>query len=91
LRIKGIDEDLYRALGVRARREGHSIDQQVLKIIRDSLAGTSDSPAEATIAFLGLCGSWQDPRTARTIAASLRRKRWSKDASIAVDIPSGAC
>lgn len=73
LRIEGIDEDLYRALGAQARREHRSIGQQVVKIIRDSLAGTKGSAEEATMAFLTLCGSWEDSRTARAIAAGIRK------------------
>jgi plasmid stability protein len=77
LQVKGIDEDLYRALGARAKRDNRSISQQVVKLIQDSLARSSGSAEDATRAFLALCGSWKDDRSAREIAASIRKSRRS--------------
>jgi plasmid stability protein len=65
LRIKGIDEDLYRTLEARARRENRSINQQMVKLIQNSLGRSGGSAEEATRGFLALCGSWEDPRIAR--------------------------
>jgi len=78
LQVKGIDENLYRALGVRAKQDNRSISQQVVKLIQDSLAGSSGSAEDATRAFLALCGSWKDDRSAREIAASIRKSRRSR-------------
>jgi plasmid stability protein len=77
LQVKGIDEELYRALGTRAKRDNRSISQQVVKLIQDSLARSGGSAEEATRAFLALCGSWEDPRTARAIATGIRKGRRS--------------
>ncbi len=77
LQVKGIDENLYRALGARAKQDNRSISQQVVKLIQDSLARSGDSAEEATRAFLALCGSWEDNRTAREIAAGIRKSRRS--------------
>jgi hypothetical protein len=77
LQVKGIDEDLYRALGARAKRANRSISQQVVKLIQDSLVRSSGSAEEATRAFLSLCGSWKDDRSAREIAVSIRKSRRS--------------
>jgi plasmid stability protein len=77
LQVKGIDEELYRALGTRAKRDNRSISQQVVKLIQDSLARSGGSAEEATRAFLALCGSWEDPQTARVIAAGIRKRRRS--------------
>ena len=77
LQVKGIDDELYRALGVRAKRNNRSISQQVVRLIQDSLARPGDSAEEATRGFLALCGSWEDSRTARTIAATIRKSRRS--------------
>ena len=77
LQVKGIDEDLYRALGARAKRDNRSISQQVVKLIQDSLARSGNSAEEATRGFLTLCGSWEDPRSTRTIAAAIRKSRRS--------------
>jgi plasmid stability protein len=78
LQVKGIDDDLYRALGARARRDSRSISQQVVKLIEDSLARPGGSAEEATKAFLALCGSWEDARAARAIVADMRKRRRSR-------------
>ncbi len=75
LQVKGFDEALYQALGARAKREKRSISQEVVKLIQDSLARSSGSSQEATRAFLALCGSWKDRRSARQIANDLRKSR----------------
>jgi len=75
LQVKGIDENLYRALGARAKQDNRSISQQVVKLIQDSLARSGNSAEEATRAFLALCGSWEDNRSARKIAATIRKSR----------------
>jgi plasmid stability protein len=77
LQVKGIDEELYRALGARAKRANRSISQQVVKLIQESLDRPGGSSENATHAFLALCGAWADPRSARAIAADLRRRRRS--------------
>lgn len=77
LQVKGIDETLYRALGARAKQDNRSISQQVVKLIQDSLARSSGSAEDATRDFLALCGSWRDDRSAREIAASIRKSRRS--------------
>jgi plasmid stability protein len=75
LQVKGVDEDLYRALGARARRDNRSISQEVVKLIQDFLARPDGSAEESTRAFLALCGSWNDSRSAREIARSIRKSR----------------
>ena len=75
LQVKGIDEELYRALQARAHREHRSISQQVIRLIHDFLARPAPSAEEATRAFLALAGSWEDRRPARAIAESLRQGR----------------
>jgi plasmid stability protein len=46
VQVKRIDENLYRALRVRAKRDNRSISRQVVKCIQDSLAGSSGSAEE---------------------------------------------
>ena len=77
LQVKGMDEGLYRALGARAKRDNRSISQQVIKLIQDSLSRSAGSAEEATRSFLALCGSWEDPRSARAIAVAVRKSRRS--------------
>ena len=84
LQVKGIEDDLYEALRARAAMDNRSISQEVVAFIKDSLARPAASAREATEAFLGLAGSWQDERTAREIAREIRKarrggKRFSND------------
>lgn len=75
LQVKGVDEGLYKALGARAKRDNRSISQEVVKLIQDFLARPGGSAEESTRAFLALCGSWDDPRSAREIAGNIRKSR----------------
>ena len=77
LQVKGMDDGLYRALASRAARENRSISQQVVTMIQEGLVQPGHGLREATEQFLALAGSWEDPRTARQIAADLRKQRRS--------------
>ena len=75
LQVKGIDDQLYEALGARAAQDNRSISQEVVTMIREFLARPGRDPAEATRAMLEMAGTWQDDRTTRQIAADLRKAR----------------
>ena len=77
LQVKGLDDDLYRALAARAASENRSISQEVVTMLQDFLARPGGSARDATEAFLALAGTWEDDRSAREIARDLRRKRRS--------------
>ncbi len=78
LQVKNIDDRLYEALGARAAMDNRSISQEVVTMIREFLANPANDPLEATRQLLALAGSWEDQRTARQIAADLRRSRKSR-------------
>ncbi len=84
LQVKGMDDDLYRALAARAAKEQRSISQQVKRIIQDHLAQRRGSAEETTTALLELCGTWTDDRSADEIVDDLRRARRSGRRSIDV-------
>lgn len=84
LQVKGMDDDLYRALAARAAREGRSISQQVTRMIQDHLASTRDGAEKRTTDLLELSGSWVDDRAAEEIATDLRRSRRSARRTIDV-------
>lgn len=75
LQVKGIDDDLYRALRRRAALENRSISQEVVTMIQESLARPRTDTAARNRVLLELAGSWQDERTGAEIAADLRRSR----------------
>ncbi len=77
LQVKGMDDDLYRALAARAARERRSISQQVVKMIEDDLARRRGSAVDTTAALLQLSGTWVDDRCAEDVAEALRQARTS--------------
>ena len=77
LQVKGMDDALYKALATRAAQENRSISQQVVAIIRDSLAQPGSSARRATEQFLALSGSWEDDRPVDEIVEDLRASRRS--------------
>jgi len=78
LQVKGLDDQLYQALGARAAMDHRSVSQEVVMMIREFLAQPSHDPRKATEAMLQLAGTWQDERTAKQIASDLRKARRSK-------------
>lgn len=75
LQVKGLDDRLYKALGVRAAMDNRSVSQEVVAMIKQFLSQPARDPREATRALLEMAGSWQDKRTARQIAADIRKSR----------------
>ncbi|MGO8705254.1 MAG: FitA-like ribbon-helix-helix domain-containing protein [Candidatus Brocadiia bacterium] len=78
LQVKGMDDDLYEALKGRAKRDNRSITQEVVTMIRESLARSPGPAARATQDLLALAGSWEDARPAENIARAIRGSRRSK-------------
>ena len=74
LQVKDIDEKLYIALKLRAKKEHRSISQEVIKIIEDYLQNDTDY-LNNTDEFLKLSGSWQDNRTADEIIKDIKKTR----------------
>lgn len=78
LQVKGIDDQLYRALRARASMNNRSISQEVVTIIQESLARPPSDPRAATLSFLELAGSWEDEGSAAKIAGDIRKARRSR-------------
>jgi plasmid stability protein len=75
LQVRSIDEKLYKALGRRAAMENRSISQEVVAIIKAYLSAPAARHENATHAFLELCGTWSDERTAKEIVEEIRKDR----------------
>ena len=84
LQVKGMDDDLYRALAAWAKQDRRSISQQVTMIIQDFLATRHSTAEEKTAALLDLCGAWVDSRSAEEIVEDIRRAR--KSGGRAIDV-----
>ena len=77
LQVKGMDDDLYKALGARAAMDNRSVSQEVVTMIREFLARPRPDASDATRAFLELAGSWVDEKPAKEIAKAIRKARRS--------------
>ena len=79
LQIKGIDESLYEELKKLAADENRSVSQQVLFLIRSSLAQRHRTRQGQTAAqvLLSLAGSWEDSRPAESILGEIKGARRS--------------
>lgn len=79
LQIKGIEEGLYRELKRLAAEENRSVSQQLLFLIRRSLAERRRVKREDSAAdvLLSMAGSWEDSRPAERILDDIRESRRS--------------
>jgi plasmid stability protein len=75
LQVKGIDDDLYRALKARARRDNRSVSQEVVMLIEEFLARGGENRRRPAATLLDLAGSWTDTRSARRIVRDARTDR----------------
>ncbi len=78
LQVKGMDDALYEALKGRAKRDNRSITQEVVTMIRESLARSPGDSGRSCRDLLALSGSWEDARPAEDIARTIRSSRRSK-------------
>jgi len=77
LQVRSLDARLYEALGKRAAIDNRSISQEVIAILKEHLSEPSSRPRQATELFLELAGTWQDARSAKEIAGTIRKARKS--------------
>jgi len=63
IEIRRLDDRLYEGLRARAAAGNRSISEEVVTIIRESLAIPLRDPGEVTRAMLELAGSWEDERS----------------------------
>ncbi len=78
LQVRNMSDELYGALGRRATMDNRSISQEVIEIIKRYLASPRGTSIAADEAVLQLAGSWLDDRSAKRIAADIRKDRVTK-------------
>jgi len=78
LQVRGIDDQLYKALGAKAAMDNRSVSQEVVAMVREFLGRPHRNPQEVTASLLELAGTWKDRRTAKQIASDLRKARRSR-------------
>ena len=77
LQVKGLDDNLYKALSARAAQDNRSISQEVTTLIQDYLGRPGNSTRKATEDFLALVGSWEDEKSSEEIIEMIREQRKS--------------
>jgi len=75
LQVKDIDENLYRALKIRAKNKHRSVSQEVIRLIEDYLTRPDDSNIDDTRQFLSLSWEGENEESAKELIAVIRKNR----------------
>jgi len=75
LQVKDIDENLYRALKIRAKNKRRSVSQEVIRLIEDYLTRPDDSNIDDTRQFLSLSWEGENEESAKELIAVIRKNR----------------
>ena len=75
LQVRSIDDQLYTALGRRAKMENRSISQEVISILKKHLSSPVSHNEKNTQNFLELCGTWESEKSSEKIVEEIKRSR----------------
>ena len=75
LQVRSIDDQLYIALGRRAKMENRSISQEVISILKKHLSSPVSQNEKNTQNFLELCGTWESEKSSEKIVEEIKRSR----------------
>lgn len=75
LLVRGLDDQLYKALGARAVRDKRSISQETAWILEAYLSRPYTNAPSPTRRLLELAGAWDEESPAEEIAARIREAR----------------
>ena len=75
LQVRSMDDEMYQALGRRAKMDNRSISQEVISIIEQFLSSPIAQSPSTDEEALRLAGSWKDSRPPENIADSIREAR----------------
>jgi len=73
-----MDDQLYKALKMRAKEDNRSLSQQVIMILKQYLSAPKRNHKQPAEKFLELAGSWKDSRNAEGIIKDIMSDRSSK-------------
>ncbi len=79
LQVRSIDEQLYLALGRRAKTENRSISQEVVSILKKYLSSPASQNEKNTHNYLELCGTWDSEKSAEETIEEIRNNRNNDD------------
>ena len=75
LQVRSIDDQLYVALGRRAKMENRSISQEVISILKKHLSSPVSQHEKNTQNFLELCGTWESEKSSEQIIEEIKQSR----------------
>ena len=73
LQVRSIDDQLYVALGRRAKMENRSISQEVISILKKHLSSPVSQHEKNTQNFLELCGTWESKKARSRLLKKLNK------------------
>jgi plasmid stability protein len=75
LQVKDIDDDLYKALKIRAKNKRRSVSQEVIRLVEEYLNQPEETRIDSTRQFLSL--SWENDKdeSANEIIAQIKKDR----------------
>lgn len=79
LQVRSIDDQLYEALGRRAKMENRSISQEVISILKKHLSSPVSGNEKNTQDFLELCGTWESKNSMEQIVREIKQSRSTED------------
>jgi hypothetical protein len=77
LQVKGMDDNLYKAIKELAASEERSVSQEIVFLVKDHLAKRRKAVPTSAQVLLDLSGSWIDDRDAKDIVVEIRAARKS--------------
>ena len=75
LQVKGIDDDLYKALKIRAKSNRRSLSKEVIRLIEDYLNQPEGTRIDSTRHFLSLSWKSDKDESADNIIAQIKNDR----------------
>ena len=75
LQVRSFDDQLYVALGRRAKMENRSISQEVISILKKHLSSPVSQHEKNTQNFLELCGTWESEQSSAQIIKEIKQSR----------------
>jgi plasmid stability protein len=75
LQVKDIDDNLYRALKIRAKSKRRSVSQEVIHLIEEYLNQPEDTRIDSTKQFLSLSWESKKDESAHDIVSRIKKDR----------------
>jgi len=75
LQVKDIDDDLYKALKIRAKNKHRSVSQEVIRLVEEYLNQPEVTRIDSTRQFLSLSWKTEEDESADDLIAQVKKDR----------------